>query len=328
MRSSPRFSTVIPAYNAANTVARAIDSALAQTYPPVEVIVVDDGSSDDTAAVVERYGDTVRLIRQANGGPGAARNAGARVASGDWIALLDADDVWLPHKLDVQARYADDPTVGVIFCSRQTLPATRLSAAQSFDCLWEKNCVIASSALIRKAAFDAVGGFHEARELIAVEDYNLWLRLAAAQWAFTVCKEPLVCYLPGPGNLTSQEERVLRAEFYNIEHLTTAIDLSAQQAHLKRLAILERCSRAYFYCREMRNARAALEAMLREQISFFAVSRWIATFIPDLFWRWQREHRRHLHHAKRRIDPTGAADHHADSPVRASLAVTTAEESL
>ena len=95
-------SVVIPAYNSAAHIGRAIDSVLAQTRPPEEIIVVDDGSTDDTSRIVRSYGDKVRLIEQANAGASAARNTGIHAARGEWIALLDADDQWLPTRLALQ----------------------------------------------------------------------------------------------------------------------------------------------------------------------------------------------------------------------------------
>src|SRR5580700_8639860 len=97
--TAPTISVVIPAYNAARFVGSAIESALAQTSTPLEVLVIDDGSRDDTAAVVQQYAAPVGLLRQSNGGPASARNHGVRVARGEWIAFLDADDTWLPQKL-------------------------------------------------------------------------------------------------------------------------------------------------------------------------------------------------------------------------------------
>ncbi len=102
MSEQPSFSVIIPAYNSHSTLARAIDSVLAQTLPALEVLVVDDGSTDDTRAIAEGYGPPVRCIHKPNGGVASARNRGIREARGDWVALLDADDVWLPHKLQEQ----------------------------------------------------------------------------------------------------------------------------------------------------------------------------------------------------------------------------------
>ena len=175
-------SVIIPAYNAAAYVTRAIESALAQTYPPLEILVIDDGSSDRTAEIVERLPAPVRLIRKANGGPATARNLGALQARGNWLALLDADDLWFPDKLRTQLAYGTDPDVAIIHC----LPDHRNVAVPpqlTFEHLWDRNWIINSSVLLRRAAFNALGGFNEARELISVEDYNLWIRAAASNWA-------------------------------------------------------------------------------------------------------------------------------------------------
>ncbi len=109
---TPRFSVIIPAFNSVATLARAIESARAQTLSAHEIIVVDDGSTDSTASVAESFGDTVRLLRQSNCGVAAARNAGARAATGEWLAFLDADDWYHPDRLRLHAEWvAEDSTL-------------------------------------------------------------------------------------------------------------------------------------------------------------------------------------------------------------------------
>ena len=111
----PRFSVIIPAYNSGATLARAIDSVRAQSRPAHEIIVVDDGSIDDSALVARNYGETVKLVRQVNSGVSAARNAGVRAASGDWLAFLDADDWYLPDRLKLHAEWIDaDPMLAFL----------------------------------------------------------------------------------------------------------------------------------------------------------------------------------------------------------------------
>ncbi len=99
MSVQPKFSVIIASFNAAATLAQAIDSVLAQSYPAYEIIIIDDGSTDNTAAVVSRYGSKVRYFFQQNTGVSGARNNGAQLANGDWLAFLDADDHYYPHRL-------------------------------------------------------------------------------------------------------------------------------------------------------------------------------------------------------------------------------------
>jgi glycosyltransferase involved in cell wall biosynthesis len=247
-------SAIIPAYNAGKYVARAIESCLAQTHPPIEVIVVDDGSSDDTADVISRYADPVRLIRQANAGPAAARNHGARVATGDWLGLLDADDYWFPDKLRTQLPRAAATDVGVIYSLFDSYNGRPDPIEVGFDDLWNYNWIGNSSALIRREAFQSVGGLHESRTLMSVEDYNLWIRMAAAGWRLVLCPHILVHYERDVG-ISSDYERLMQASLYNIDQLQAAIAIDVKKADAKRLDIREDFARRALGARRMQVAR-------------------------------------------------------------------------
>jgi glycosyltransferase involved in cell wall biosynthesis len=202
-------SVVIPTYNYGRFVATAIESALAQTRMPLEVIVVDDGSTDDTAAVVARFGDSVRYIHKPNGGLSSARNAGIAAARGDLIALLDADDRWLPHKLERQVPYfAADKDMGLVHTGSrifdhetggtlcEVLPRESLSFHELMNCC----AVSAPSTMIRRGIFQAIGGFDET--LAEAEDWDMWIRIAAAGWKVAGRREILVEYRTHSSNMS------------------------------------------------------------------------------------------------------------------------------
>lgn len=253
-----RISAVIPAYNAAATIGGAIRSVLSQTLPCHELIVVDDGSADDTSAVVRTFGERVRLIQQPNGGPASARNRGIRLAKGEWIGLLDADDEWTPQKNEVQAPCTQAEDVGLV-CARAGHVDLALRS------LWARNKIINSSVLLRRAAFDSVAGFDEDRSLIGVEDYNLWLRLTAAGWRAVHCPETLVRYGPTASSLTRQVERFARAELVNVRKMAelplpglTKADFREKASH-----VLLEYGRELFYLRQLKPARGLLLQAMR-----------------------------------------------------------------
>lgn len=195
-----RVSVIIPAYNAERFIGESVNSALAQTHADVEVIVVDDSSTDGTPALLAAYGDQIRVHRQANAGAATARNTAARIATGDWLAFLDADDVWEPTKLERQLARG-----GAAWCySNRTNFGTRgdVPVLQS-DCtamhegdvfiplLTEGNFITNSSVLIRRELFLQLGGFYTQER--NAEDWDLWLRVAE-QHPVAYCPEPLVRY--------------------------------------------------------------------------------------------------------------------------------------
>lgn len=178
-------SVIIPTYNRAKTVRVAVDSVLAQTFKNFELIVVDDGSGDDTAKALKAYGDRIRVISQPNQGVSAARNAGIALARGGLIAFLDSDDVWLPHKLQAQADFfAANPdamwqqTEEIWVRNGKRVNPKRRHQKRRGRIFQEslELCLISPSAvMLRREVLDEFGLFDE--NLPACEDYDLWLRI-------------------------------------------------------------------------------------------------------------------------------------------------------
>jgi glycosyltransferase involved in cell wall biosynthesis len=255
----PTVSAIIPAYNAAQTVGRAVESCLSQTHSPIEVLVVDDGSTDGTADVVAGFGTTARLERKPNGGPASARNHAARLARGDWLGFLDADDRWLPRKLEKQLTLAVSDDVAVI----QTLAAgstEQIPHEVTFSQLWETNLVCTSSVLIRRSVFERLKGFNE--RLICSEDYHLWLRVAASGGRILTYPEVLMEWTRGRG-LSSNLSVFGTAQLHNVTLIGKELDLPAESIRRKRLQIYDAIGRDALHQREMPLARSKLAKAFR-----------------------------------------------------------------
>ena len=276
----PTISVIMPAYQSEAFIARSIRSVQMQTQRPLEILVVDDGSQDNTAAAAAACGDLVRVIRQTNGGPASARNTGAREARGEWLAFLDADDGWVPNKLERQVAHIDDSiTLLNAYCTVDE-NSQHAPDNQTFDDLWLRNTVPTSSVLLRKRDFDAVGGFDEDRSIMAVEDYNLWLRLLHRGCKFCVVRERLVEYTPAPNNLSGQYGRMVRSELNNVEKIRVACGMDAERVTRKQATIYAEWGRALFHSRDLVEARDCYRNVLSRQPSLSALIRWVATFVP------------------------------------------------
>lgn len=182
----PLVSVIIPTYNRAWIVSEAIDSVLYQDYPNVELIVVDDGSTDDTQAILNKYNERIKVIYQNNSGVSAARNAGISKSSGEYIALLDSDDLWEEKKLSSQVRFFSENPEAMI-CQTEEIwirngkrVNPKLKHKKPSGMIFEQSlhlCLVSPSAvMIKRKLLDEVGLFDE--ELLSCEDYDLWLRIS------------------------------------------------------------------------------------------------------------------------------------------------------
>jgi len=201
-------SVVIVTYNKADTVGAAIESVLHQTFSDLEILVVDDGSTDDTVRKVAAYGDRVRYIRKINGGTGSARNRGIEEVRGKYVAFLDGDDLWLPRKLELQMEALKrEPALVAVQCGAycvdpylRVLETRRCSPSRDSlkDFLFFNNLpAFASTVIVRRDVFDRVGGF--ALDLVILSDWDMACRLARVGTLRSV-PELLVLYRQYPKN--------------------------------------------------------------------------------------------------------------------------------
>jgi glycosyltransferase involved in cell wall biosynthesis len=184
---------IIPTYNRAHLIGKTIQSVFAQTYERWDIVVVDDGSTDETAQVVAQFSDRVTYLQIPHSGLSAvARNVGIAHAQGEFVAFLDSDDLWLPTKLAVQvAAMKRNPQAGLVCTNAIQFSESPQGAERVFWCndlpssgkifhrLYQGNFIVTSTVLVRRECFEIVGKFNEDLSLRTGQDYELWLRLAA-----------------------------------------------------------------------------------------------------------------------------------------------------
>ena len=194
----PLVSAIIPTYNYGRFVVEAVESALAQTYSPVEVVVVDDGSTDDTAERLRPYRARIRYLYQENRGLSGARNAGIRAARGEYVALLDSDDTWKPEKIAAQMSLVSAKGYPAVVC-RTSWPKGAAEELGFEDCFFS-GPGFGSTALMRKSLFNEVGEFDET--LRSVEDRDMMLRLTRGRRKIGVLVGDYVTIRHHPGNMS------------------------------------------------------------------------------------------------------------------------------
>jgi cellulose synthase/poly-beta-1,6-N-acetylglucosamine synthase-like glycosyltransferase len=254
LKESITISVVIPAYNAEKYIGRAIDSVLAQTRPAEEIIVVDDGSTDGTAGIVRSFGGKVAFIQQRNAGASVARNSGIEAAKSDWIAFLDADDEWLPRKLQRQSEHLrrkpdlvwthgnyliqsyGEGSRTVAFASSGYAAVSEGGQFDDYLSVYPAVCIRTSTVLVTKAVLKEIGLFRIGQ--LWAQDTDLFLRIAYRHPVIGFLAEPLAVYhadVPHSITLRNKQRVGQRCEF-----LGRHLQLAAEQG---RLAAFEPCAR-------------------------------------------------------------------------------------
>jgi glycosyltransferase involved in cell wall biosynthesis len=260
LEKSPRISIIIPAYQAATYIAATLDSVLAQTFTDYEIIVVNDGSPDtrELEAVLEPYRGRLRYISQENHGPAGARNTGISVARGEYIALLDADDLWAPNHLEAQlAVLQGDPSIDMVYADARIfggVPEEGHTVMEfcpsdgevSFEALVTRRCTVhICVSVVRRQALLDTGPFDTAFR--GTEDLDMWLRIARRGGRIVYQRRVLGSYRRRPGSLSADPARL-------IEGLVAVLDKAARDPRTTagELELIEQQ-------RRLHRARIALE---------------------------------------------------------------------
>ncbi len=224
----PLVSVIIPTYNRGWIVKEAIDSVLDQDFTDYELIVVDDGSDDNTPEILAGYGGVITILHQSNKGVSSARNCGVAAASGQLIAFLDSDDLWLPGKLSTQVKFFKDHPDAVINQTQERWirNGVRVNPKQRHHkfsgMIFEHSlalCLVSPSAvMIKKSLFDEVGGFDE--QFPACEDYDLWLRVSC-RYPVHLIDTPLIIKRGGHAD---QLSKAAGLDKYRIQSLVKIIE--------------------------------------------------------------------------------------------------------
>jgi glycosyltransferase involved in cell wall biosynthesis len=257
MTPNPTVSVIIPTYNRAGMLKEAIDSVLAQDFTDFELIVVDDGSTDDTPRILRAYGSKIRVIRQPNQGVSAARNRGIAAASGRFIAFLDSDDLWLPCKLAIQIDFFKKNPDALI-CQTEEIwirngvrvnPKERhrkvsgMIFEQSLDL-----CLVSPSAVMARAGlFDRFGLFDE--NLPACEDYDMWLRVSCRCQIYLI-HTPLIIKRGGHADQLSRQPTLDKYRIQAIKKILDSNVLTVDQYKAGVNVLKEKCAIYAAGCRK------------------------------------------------------------------------------
>ena len=244
MFKKPKVTCIITTFNRAIFLQQAIDSILTQDFEMFDLIVVDDGSTDHTASIIRNYGTKLRYISQANKGASAARNLGLKKAQGEYIAYLDSDDLWEPHKLSIQTRFLDqNPDFPLCYTQeiwyRNGIRVNPRDKHRKYSghvftkCL--PLCIISpSSAMMRRKTLEELSGFDE--NLPAAEDYDLWLRITCRYPVYLI---PIPLIIKRGGHSDQLSRRVPKLDKYRIQALVKILSSQALSPENRQAAWME-----------------------------------------------------------------------------------------
>jgi glycosyltransferase involved in cell wall biosynthesis len=296
MDTSPVVSVVIPTYNRANDLKRALNSVQAQTFTNWEVLVVDNYSEDNTDEIIASFNDPrIKLFKIHNNGViAASRNMGIREARGEYIAFLDSDDWWMSDKLrlSVDAMNAGfDVVYHDLFIINKLSQELRTKVTKSRklkspilkDLLFKGNCLSNSSVVVRKLLLQKIGGLAEEDDLIGCEDFDLWLRLSQLTEKFRRIPFVLGCYWVGGGNLSSHKRTISNIDAIEARY-STFIHKFGINSNDSAWWLEYARARAYYLSRNITSAKKQLKKITFGKAPFlvYVKSKWMSIVVKFL----------------------------------------------
>jgi glycosyltransferase involved in cell wall biosynthesis len=296
---SPAVSVIIPSYNSAQFLAQGLDSVLAQTLPPAEVLVIDDGSTDATRALMEsytrRYPNVVRYVFQENTGQGGARNHGMRLASSEWVAFLDADDWWKPEKLARQMELVkSNPNAVLLYTGLEMrYPDGRIEVrlptppSELWPDLRYGNKITPSTVMAKRKVLLEAGGFDT--QFRGTEDWELWVRLGP-RLPVACVPDALTCYRVSDASISTKIDHMVAQE-RAVLNKTVMADLKGLSAFVWRRRIesliLFRAATGARFKNDPRELTFLIQSLLRWPSPFFKPKRWeaLAVTLKRRIWK-------------------------------------------
>lgn len=306
MSSIPLVSVIIPAYNASKWIAKTIESVLAQDFKEYEIIVVNDGSTDDTEAVVSRFGEKVQCIHKLNGGQASARNAGIRAARGKYLAFVDADDLWTKDKLGLQVKLLEATDAVWVYSDafafdglsgRTLYKFSRLFRQYDGDILKPlllRDFISMPTPVIRRSVFEKTGLFNEKDNMRLGEDWDMWLRIAAI-YPVALIPQPLAYYRVHSASITGGADPFIKMQGW------LAVVEEAVSREPIRLESLKSRALSYVYISTGRLLAVRGQTASARRMFLQAIRLTPCSILPYLYWgmapvaRWVKMMRTILH---------------------------------
>ncbi|OMH25675.1 glycosyltransferase [Motiliproteus sp. MSK22-1] len=307
--SSPTVSVVVPVYNGAEYLAKTITTILDQSFTDFELILVNDGSSDTSADLIDSFkekDERVKTHHKENGGVACARNFGIQHAEGEFIAFCDQDDLWHPDKLEKQLPLFENPDVGLVYCgalieftnlNKVSKPSfKRKFRGEVFDRLIQQNMITCCSAIARKSVLKEVCGFDDDRNLMGVDDWHLWLKLAL-HCQVDLVEEYLCTHIFHGDNYSLNDQKMHDAEIVCLDKIAPLAEKEGRQPNWRLIKnqLHIRYAQSYIYTGDFSLAAKTYQRAYKEQSSLPILLRCLFyNWTPDFLLHYLQKNKRKL----------------------------------